>query len=244
MAAPRIALVTGANKGIGIEVARGLAQRGVTVLVGARQVSLGDAAAATLRGEGHDARFLELDVTRPDLVAAAVALIEKDFGLLDILVNNAATGLDHTPPSAVSEAQFRDTFETNLIGPFRLIQAMLPLLQRSSAARIVNVSSDFGSLTLNADPTMPHAQAIALAYPASKAALNHLTVQFAKEFRGTNIKINSANPGFTNTDMINSVGLRSGRTPAQGAKAIIEMALIGDDGPSGGFFDEDGPVPW
>jgi NAD(P)-dependent dehydrogenase (short-subunit alcohol dehydrogenase family) len=240
----RIALVTGANKGIGLEVARGLAHRGVTVLLGARQVPLGEAATATLRSEGHDAHFVELDVTRPDTIAAAAQWIESEFGRLDILVNNAATGLDVIMPSEVDEANFRHILETNLIGPFVLIKATLPLLRRSSAPRIVNVSSDFGSLTLNADPKMPHSQAICLAYPASKAALNQLTVQFAKEFRGTAIKINSVNPGFTNTDMINSVGMQSPRTAAQGAKAIIEMALAGDDGPTGGFFDEDGPLPW
>jgi len=240
----QIALVTGANKGIGLEVARGLATHGMTVFMGARQPSLGEAAVAILQAEGHDVRFVELDVTRLDLVTAARQRIDSDCGRLDVLVNNAAGGLDSIPPSQVSEDDFRHTLETNVIGPFRVLQVMLPLLRRSSLARIVNVSSDYGSLSLNADPTMPHANAIALAYPASKAALNQMTVQFAKEFRGSNIKINSANPGFTDTDMINRLGMSAGRTPAQGAKAIIALALIGPDGPSGGFFDDRGTVPW
>jgi NAD(P)-dependent dehydrogenase (short-subunit alcohol dehydrogenase family) len=126
----------------------------------------------------------------------------------------------------------------------RLIQVLLPLLRGAPAGRIVNVSSDFGSLTLNSDPSLPHGQAISLAYPASKTALNQVTVQFAKELRGTPIKINSVDPGFTDTDMINDAGMHSRRTAAQGAQAIIEMALVGEDGPSGGYFNEDGPLPW
>ena len=184
----RVALVTGANKGIGLEVARGLASQGAIVFVGARQRPLGEAAAATLQAEGHDARFIELDVTRSDQVAAAVDRIQAECGRLDILVNNAAGGLDSVTPSQVSEKDFRQTFETNVIGPFRMIQAMLPLLQKSPSSRIVNVSSDYGSLALNTDPAMPHAQAIALPYPVSKAALNQVTVQFAKEFRGRTSK--------------------------------------------------------
>lgn len=240
----RVALVTGANKGIGLEVARGLALQGSVVFVGARQPALGEAAAATLRSEGYDVRFVEIDVTRTDLVKAAAGHIEAECGVLDILVNNAAGGLDNTMPSEVSEDDFRQTLDTNVLGPFRVIQAMLPLLRKSKSPRIVNVSSDYGSLTLNSDPTQPHSHALALPYPVSKSALNLMTVQFAKEFRGSNIKINCANPGFTDTDMINSLGMSAGRTAAQGAEAIIAMALIDDDGPSGGFFDARGTVPW
>lgn len=240
----RIALVTGANKGIGLEVARGLAREGLIVLMGARQPPLGEAAAATLRTEGHDARFIELDVTRSDHVDAAAKRIDSEFGRLDVLVNNAAGGLDSVLPSQATEDHFCQTIETNVLGPFRVIKAMLPLLRKSNSARIVNVSSDYGSLGLNSDPAMPHSQVIALPYPVSKAALNQLTVQFAKEFRGSSIKINSANPGFTDTDMIGSLGMTAGRTPAEGASAVIKLALIGDDGPNGGFFDDRGPVPW
>ena len=241
---PSIAVVTGANKGIGFEVARGLGRRGAVVYVGARQRELGQAAAAALRDEGIDARFAQLDVTRTDDIESVRAHIENEHGRLDVLVNNAGTGLDFTKPSEVAEHAFRDTFETNLLGPVRMIQTLLPLLHRSPSGRIVNVSSDFGSLTLNSDPALPHGQAISLAYPASKAALNQVTVQFAKELRGSSVKINAVDPGFTDTDMINDVGMRSKRTAADGARAVIEMATIGDDGPSGVFVNEHGPVPW
>lgn len=240
----RVALVTGANKGIGLEVARGLGAKGLIVLVGARQPALGEAAAAALRSEGLDARFIEIDVSRRDSVEAAVKQIESEIGRLDVLVNNAAMGLDFTPPADVDEESFIDILNTNVIGAFRTIKALLPLLRASSAPRIVNVSSDFGSLTLNANPKTQHSKSISLAYPASKSALNQVTVQFAKSFRGTNIKINSVNPGFTDTDMIAHMGVKAGRTAAQGAQPIIDMALIDDDGPTGGFFDERGTLPW
>jgi NAD(P)-dependent dehydrogenase (short-subunit alcohol dehydrogenase family) len=239
-----IGIVTGANKGIGLEVARGLARRGAIVYLGARQADLGAAAAAGLREEGFDARFAQLDVTVPEQIEALRAQIERSHGRLDILVNNAAVGLDFTPPSELPEREFRQTFETNLIGPVRMIQAFLALLLRSPAGRIVNVSSDFGSLTLNSDPTLPHAQAISLAYPASKSALNQVTVQFAKELRGSTVKINAVDPGFTDTDMIRGAGMRSKRTPAQAATTIVEMAFVGSDGPSGAYLNEAGPVPW
>lgn len=239
-----IALVTGANKGIGLEVARGLVEAGAVVYVGARNPELGESAAADLRAEGHDARFVQLEVTSPQDIEAAAARIDRECGRLDILVNNAAGGLQSPSPSQTDLAALRRTFETNTFAPFAIIQAMLPLLRRSAAGRIVNVSSDFGSLTLNSDPTMPHSQAASLAYPSSKAALNQMTIQLAKEFRGTPIKINSANPGFTDTDMTAGAGFKAGRGPEVGAKPIIAMALIGEDGPSGGFFDENGVLPW
>ena len=238
-----VAIVTGANKGIGFEVARGLGRRGVVVYVGARRPDLGEAAATALRGDGVDARVAQLDVTAPDQVAALRARVEAEHGRLDILVNNAAIGLDFTPPSELSEDEFRTTFETNVFGAVRMIQAFLPLLRLSVAGRIVNVSSDFGSLTLNSDPALPHGQATSLAYPASKAALNQVTVQFAKELRDSPVKINAVDPGFTDTDMIKSVGLRSRRSTAQAAAKIVEMALVGADGPSGSVRQRRRPGP-
>ena len=239
-----IAIVTGANKGIGFEVARGLGRLGAVVYVGARQPDLGAAAVAALRQDGIEARSARLDVTDVDQICALRAVIEHEHGSLDVLVNNAGTGLDFTAPSEVSESDFRTTFETNVIGPVLMIQTFLPLLQQAPAGRIVNVSSDFGSLTLNSDPTLPHGKLTSLAYTASKSALNQVTVQFAKELRGSSVKINAVDPGFTDTDMINDVGLRSKRTAAEAARAIIEMATIGPDGPSGTYVNEDGPLPW
>jgi NAD(P)-dependent dehydrogenase (short-subunit alcohol dehydrogenase family) len=240
----RVALVTGANKGIGLETARGIGREGATVYVGSRQTQAGEVAAKALREDGIDARAIELDVTKPATIAAAAATIGRAFGRLDILVNNAAIGLDRIAPSETDLQTMRETFETNVFGVVAVTQAMLPLLRESSSARIVNVSSDFGSLTLNADPTMPHAKGISLSYPASKAALNGVTVAFAKELRGTPIKVNLANPGYTDTDMTTVVGRISGRGAAQGAVAIVRMALIDDDGPHGVFVDENGTVPW
>lgn len=239
----RIALVTGGNKGIGLEVVRGLGAAGATVYLGARQPALGEAAAAHLRAEGHHVRFLELDVTNAQHVAAAAALIEREHGRLDILVNNAAIGLDFTPPSQVTIESLRAIFETNTFAPVALINALLPLLRRSPAGRIVNVSSDFGSLTLNTTPKTPHRKAISLAYPSSKAALNMLTVQYAKELRETTVRINAVDPGFTDTDMTSGMG-NATRSPAQGAVAILRLALAGDDCPHGTYGNEDGPHPW
>jgi NAD(P)-dependent dehydrogenase (short-subunit alcohol dehydrogenase family) len=239
-----IALVTGANKGIGREVARGLAERGATVYLAARQPALGEAAAAELVADGLDVRFVLLDVTVAEHATAVAELLEHEHQRLDVLVNNAGTGLEFSPPSTVPEAVIRQTFETNLFGPLRLIQVLLPLLRRSPAGRIVNVSSDFGSLTLNSDPSLPHGKLPSLAYTSSKSALNQATVQFAKELRDTPIKINAVDPGFTETDMINDVGMHSKRTPADGATAVIAMATLDDDGPSGAYVNERGPLPW
>jgi NAD(P)-dependent dehydrogenase (short-subunit alcohol dehydrogenase family) len=239
-----VTVVTGANKGIGFEVARRLGRHGAIVYLGARRAELGEAAAGALLSEGIDARFAQLDVTVPAQVLALRDRIGDEHGRLDALVNNAAIGLDFTPPSEVPEHELLSTFETNVFGAVRAIQAFLPLLRAAAAGRIVNVSSEFGSLALNADPTLPHGQATALAYTASKAALNQVTVQFAKELRGSSVKINAVDPGFTDTDMITGVGMRSRRTAAQAAVKIVEMALVGADGPNGAFVNDAGPVPW
>lgn len=239
----RIALVTGGNKGIGFEVVRGLGAAGVTVYLGARQTALGDAATAQLRAEGHDVRFVHLDVTAANDIARAAVLMQRQHGRLDILVNNAAIGLDFTSPSLVTMESMRSIFETNTFAPVAMINALLPLLRNSPAGRIVNVSSDFGSLTLNTTPKMPHRKAISLAYPSSKAALNMITVQFAKELRESPIRINAVDPGFTDTDMTSGMG-NATRSAAQAAVAIVRLALAGDDCPHGTYSNEDGPVPW
>jgi NAD(P)-dependent dehydrogenase (short-subunit alcohol dehydrogenase family) len=238
----KIALITGANKGIGFEVAREIARSGATVLIGARSPERGREAAAKLIAEGLDARAVEIDVTSSDSVTAAAAQIERDFGRLDILVNNAGIAAPGDgPPSKVSIDAIEHIFATNFLGAVRVAQTMLPLLRKSAAGRIVNVSSGLGSLTQHSDPGWPFAQVKVLGYCASKAALNMLTVQLAWELSDTNIKVNSADPGYTATDLNHHSGHQ---TIEQGAAETIRLALLPGDGPTGGYFDTAGPVPW
>jgi len=238
----RIALVTGANKGIGLEIARQLGRTGAHVLLGARAASLGEAAAAILLAEGGDVRFLAIDLTSPETIAAAAASISDDYGRLDVLVNNAGiTDQADGPPSSCSMTSVRRIFDTNFFGSLAVTQAMLPLLHKSASGRIVNVSSGLGSLMRNADPAWEFARVKLLGYNASKTALNMLTVQLAAELRDAGIKVNAANPGYTATDLN---GHRGTQTIPQGAEAAVRLALLGDDGPTGGFFSASGPEPW
>ena len=238
----RIALVTGANKGIGLEIAGTLARKGMRVLLGARNPELGGAAAAQLREQGLDVQFLELDLSRPDTLHHAAAWIEKHGEKLDVLVNNAGiTVAGDGPPTVADVDAVRRIFETNFFGTLALTQAMLPLLRKSDAGRIVNVSSGLGSITLNGDPAWEFASVKLLGYNASKAALNMLTVQLAAELRDTPIKVNSANPGFTATDLNQHRGYQ---TVEQGAAEAIRLALLPQDGPTGGFFSSSGANPW
>ena len=235
------ALVTGANKGIGYEIAAGLGALGWRVGVGARDDQRRDAAVARLRAAGVDAFGVPLDVTDDASVAAAADLIEERGGRLDVLVNNAAiTGGMPQTPTTVDLATVRAAIETNVIGVIRVTNAMLPLLRQSASPRIVNMSSSVGSLTLQTTPggeTGP----IAVAYSPSKSFLNAVTVQYAKELADTNILINVACPGFVATDLN---GFRGVRTPEQGAAIAIRLATLADDGPSGEFFDDAGTVAW
>ena len=237
----RVAVVTGANKGIGLEIARQLGREGITVFLGARDVERGRAAAEKLRAEGLDARPLPLDVTDDASVSAAAALLEQSEGRLDILVNNAGIAIDDGPPSRVSLDAVRRTYETNVFGVIRTTQALLPLLRRSDAGRIVNLSSGLGSLTRNSDPTWDYASVKFLAYNSSKTAVNAITVQFAYELRTTPIKVNAADPGYVATDMNRNQGVRS---VEQGAATPVRLALLPADGPTGGYFNDDGPLPW
>jgi NAD(P)-dependent dehydrogenase (short-subunit alcohol dehydrogenase family) len=241
MSERRVAVVTGANKGIGLEIARQLARRGLTVFVGARDPERGRAAAEKLRAEGLDARPLQLDVTDGASVAAAAASLEKDPGHLDVLVNNAGIAIDDGPPSRVSLDVVQRTYETNVFGVVRVTQALLPLLRRSDAGRIVNLSSGLGSLALNTDPAWAYARVKFLAYNSSKSAVNAITVQFAHELRDTPIKVNAADPGYVATDMNRHQGVRS---VEQGAATPVRLATLPADGPTGGYFNDDGPVPW
>jgi NAD(P)-dependent dehydrogenase (short-subunit alcohol dehydrogenase family) len=237
----RIAVVTGANKGFGLEIARQLAQRDVSVLVGSRDESRGREAVEKLRAEGLDARLLRLDVTDERSVADAAAALQRDPGRLDILVNNAGIAIDDGPPSRVSGDALRRTYETNVFGLVRVTQAFLPLLRRSDAGRIVNLSSGLGSVTLNSDPSWPYASVKFLAYNSSKSAVNAITVQFAHELRDTPIKVNAADPGYVATDLNRHRGVR---TVQQGAATPVRLALLPADGPTGGYFDDGGPLPW
>jgi NAD(P)-dependent dehydrogenase (short-subunit alcohol dehydrogenase family) len=240
-----VALITGANKGIGLEIARQLGKdHGMTVLVGARDQERGNAAAEKLKGLGIDARAIRLDVTDRASVEAVAQQIERDFGgRLDVLVNNAGIALDRNPPSQTDLEKFKTTHETNVFGPLLVTTTMLPLLKRSAAGRVVNMSSGLGSLAQNNDPAWEFAQVKLVAYNSSKAALNMQTVLFARELagEGSAIKVNSADPGYTATDLNHHQGHR---TVEEGARAAVRLATLPPNGPTGGFFNEDGPVPW
>ena len=242
MNAERVALITGANKGIGLQVARELALLGYTVLIGARAEKLGHEAAVKLQEEGLRAQNVSLDVTDVASVQAVASMIQEKFGKLDVLVNNAGISIDAgVRPSQLSLDVLRKTFETNVFGAFTVLQAMLPLLRIAEAGRVVNVSSGLGSLTINSDPKHMYAGTKFLAYNSSKTTLNAFTIQFAHELKDTPIKVNAADPGFTATDLN---GYRGVRSVEQAARVIVRLATLPASGPTGGFFDEDGPVPW
>jgi NAD(P)-dependent dehydrogenase (short-subunit alcohol dehydrogenase family) len=237
----KIALITGANKGIGKEIARQLGQLGITVIIGARDEKKGEEAEKELRSQGTDVLTVKLDVTEQSTIDAAALEIEKKFGRLDILVNNAGIAIDTGKPSTIDIDTLYRTYNTNVFGPFRMIKTFLPLLQKSEAGRIVNMSSGLGSLERNSSKYWETSGTKLLAYNSSKTALNALTLQFAYELRKTPIKVNAAAPGFVATD-INQ--FRGTRTVEQGARAPVRLATLPEDGPTGGFYEEDGPVPW
>src|SRR6266568_2734801 len=240
----RIALITGANKGIGFEIARQLGAQGIVVLAGVRDQARGETAVLKLRTDAINASAVHLDVTHQASIDAAAAFIAQTYGKLDILVNNAAISLKEDGV-ALGELTFDDlhrTFATSVFGVFAVTMAMLPLLRRSEAGRIVNLSSEMGSLSINSDPTSYTADLPPnLAYNASKTALNALTVFFAKELRNTPIKVNSVSPGYVATDLNGHSGFL---TPEQGAKVPVAFATLPVDGPTGGFFGEHGVIAW
>jgi NAD(P)-dependent dehydrogenase (short-subunit alcohol dehydrogenase family) len=238
----KVALVTGANKGIGFELARQLGRNGMTVLLGARDTKLGEEAASKLKREGVDAHVLHIDLNQLETIDRAAKQIETEYGRLDVLVNNAGiSDQGDGPPSTSSLQAVRRIFDTNLFGTIAVTQAMLPLVRKAPAGRIVNVSSGLGSLTLNGDPAWEFAQVKRLGYNSSKAALNMLTVQLAYELRDTGIKVNSADPGFTATDLN---GHRGYQTVEEGAEEALRLALLDENGPTGGFFNRKGVDPW
>ena len=238
----RIALVTGANKGIGFEVARQIGRKVLTVLLGARNKTAGEEAATKLAGEGIDARFIQIDVADYASIEKAASVISSEFGRLDVLVNNAGINdaADGAAPTARLDAVER-VLRTNFLGALAVTQAMLPLLNKSKAGRIVNVSSGLGSLTQNGDPNYSAASVKLIGYSASKAALNMLTVQLAYLLRDTAIKVNAADPGYTATDLNGHSGPQ---TIPEGAAETIRLALLPDDGPTGTYSDSKGIVPW
>ena len=244
MSDKKTALVTGANKGLGYEIAAGLGAKGYRVAVGARDKARGEAAVKTLHAAGVDAFAVPLDVTSDRSVTEAAELIERQGGRLDALVNNAGISGETGPgweqdPTTLDLDVVREVVETNVYGVIRVTNAMLPLLRRSASPRIVNVSSSVGSVTWQADPAVEVGPIMA-AYSPTKSYLNAVTVHYARQFTGTDILINAACPGLVATDFTGFYG----RPPREAAATAIRLATLPDGGPTGSFFNDDGVIPW
>lgn len=239
----KTALVTGANKGIGLETARQLALEGYYVYLGCRDKTRAEAAKAALHAAGiADADYLLFDVTDSSSLETAARQLERATGQLDVLVNNAGiAGIMPQPASTVSMDNMRRVFDTNFFGVVAATQCFLPLLRKANQPRIVNVSSDLASLTLNHDPSWPFYEAQLAAYNASKTALNAYTVTLAQELKDTAFKVNAVNPGFTATDMNQHQGTLS---VEQAARVVVQYALLEEQGPTGYFFSDYGATPW
>ena len=247
----KVAFITGANKGIGFETARGLGELGIAVVLASRDEAKGRAAADKLRSQGvKGVEAVRFDVTRPEDHQEAARRLEARYGKLDILVNNAGVMLDegdfgapggfNTTPTVSPEA-LRRTFDTNFFAVVALTQTLLPLIRKAPAGRIVNLSSVLGSLTIHSDPSSPIYDKKAFAYDASKTALNAFTVHLAQALRGTKIKVNSAHPGWVKTDM---GGSAAPMEVSEGGKTSVQLATLPDDGPTGGCFHLGQPLPW
>jgi NAD(P)-dependent dehydrogenase (short-subunit alcohol dehydrogenase family) len=245
MSTKKVALITGANRGLGLETAKQLGEKGITVIVAARQMSAAEATATQLIAQGIEAYGIQLDVTNANERAAAATYIENKFGKLDILVNNAGVGPKESAfvkkNVETTADEFQYVFETNFFSVVYITNALLPLLKKSEAGRIVNLSSILGSLTVHSIPNGPIDAAKRLSYNASKTALNVFTVHLAQELAGTNIKVNSVHPGWVKTE------IGTEHAPMEipdGAKTSVEMALVGEDGPSGKFYHLGEELPW
>jgi NAD(P)-dependent dehydrogenase (short-subunit alcohol dehydrogenase family) len=241
----KIALITGANRGIGLETARQLGQKGITVVAAARSLAAAQKTAATLQAEGIDAFPLQLDVTNANDRKAGAKTVADKYGKLDILINNAGVGPEEglVVPKTIetTDEELQKVFGTNLFAAVAVTREFLPLLKKSPAGRIVNLSSILGSLTLHADPGSPIADFKFFAYDASKAALNAFTIHLASELKGTHIKVNSAHPGWVKTEM------GTDQAPMEvedGAKTSVALSLLGPDGPSGRFIHLGEELPW
>jgi NAD(P)-dependent dehydrogenase (short-subunit alcohol dehydrogenase family) len=245
MADKKVALITGANRGIGLETARQLGKKGVTVVVGARSLPAAQQTAATLQGEGIDAFPVQLDVTKSADREAAAKTIADKYGKLDILINNAGVGpeegIQRPKTIETTEEELQKIFGTNVFSVVAVTREMLPLLKKSPAGRIVNLSSILGSLTLHADPKGPLSGSKLFAYDASKSALNAFTIHLAAELKKTKIKVNSAHPGWVKTEM----GTEHANMEVEdGAKTSVDLALLGEDGPNGRFIHMGEELPW
>jgi NAD(P)-dependent dehydrogenase (short-subunit alcohol dehydrogenase family) len=242
----KVAFITGGNRGIGFETARQLAQTGVEVVIGARSPEQGKAAAEKLKAEGLAVEAIRFDITKSADYKEAYDYFDKKYGKLDILINNAGVLKDGAVgyinnASTVTQATLRETFDTNFFGTIELTQILLPLIRKSSEGRIVNLSSILASLTLHADPNSPIYGAKALAYDASKTALNAFTVHLAAELRDTKVKVNAAHPGWVKTEM------GTDAAPMEipdGAKTSVQLATLAADGPTGGYFHMGETLPW
>ena len=241
----KVALITGANRGIGLETARQLGQKGITVVVAARTLKAAKETASTLQGEGIEAFPVQLDVTKEDDRKSAAKAVAEKYGKLDILINNAGVGAEDgmfvLKAAETTEAELQKVFGTNVFSVIAVTREFLPLLKKSPAGRIVNLSSILGSLTLHADPNSPIASVKTFAYDASKTALNAFTVHLAAELKDTKIKVNSAHPGWVKTEM------GTDQAPMEivdGAKTSVQLALVGPDGPSGRFIHLGSELPW
>jgi NAD(P)-dependent dehydrogenase (short-subunit alcohol dehydrogenase family) len=247
----RVALITGANRGIGLQTAKDLGPDGVILLLGVRDLAKAEAAAQKMHQAGFEAKAVHLDVTNPGTHGEVYDFIERVFGRLDILVNNAGVCLENPTangsdtragqPSTLSLETLRETFETNFFGTVALTQKLLPLIRQAPAGRIVNVSSIMGSLTLHSDPSSPIYHASMFAYNTSKAALNSFTLHLAYELRDTSIKVNSAHPGWVKTEM---GGENGDLEVSEGGKTSAWLAGLPEDGPTGGYFHVGQPLPW
>ena len=239
----KVALITGANKGIGFEIGRQLGKVGFTVVLAARDEAKVNAAADRLRGEGLDVQGVRLDVTDPSTADAATRWLDGRFGRLDVLVNNAGIGPEfatNTKPSQLDLGTFKETYETNVFGPFAVIKAFLPLLRKSAPSRIINQSSGLGSLGTLSDPASPYYGNNTLAYNSSKSALNGVTLAFSKDLAEDRISVNSVCPGWVKTDMGSDAAPRS---VEQGAAIAVKLATM-DKPPTGKFLNDDGEIPW
>ena len=241
----QVALITGANRGLGRAVAAGLAEAGASTFVGARRLADGERAAREIREAGGDATAVELDVRSPVSIARAAAAVDRIAGRLDILVNNAGVlpEATATTPAPVSTAMFRETYETNVFGAVAVIEGFLPLLKRSPSARVVNVSSTMGSLADQSDPDSPYYSVVVPAYQSSKTALNAVTVALSKALAAGGIRVNSVCPGFVRTDLTPMNREQAPTEAEEAARAVVEQAL--DDGErTGAFVDAAGTVAW
>ncbi len=246
--AEKIAFITGGNRGLGFQTALELGRAGIKVAIGARDLAQGEQALGRLRAAGADAELIQFDITDPASHQAAFNYFSANYGRLDILVNNAGiaggtfpgTGPEHRAADVPMDL-LRRVFETNFFAQVALTETLLPLIRKSEAGRIVNLSSILGSLTLHADPKSPIYNAKSFAYDASKTALNAFTVHLAYELRGTKVKVNSAHPGWVKTDM---GGAQAPMELSEGAKTSATLATLGEDGPTGGFFHLGEPLPW